>query len=105
MLTLDVLQAADAVDQARLRYADAVVRYNQSQVNLLAAVGVIDEQNVLEGGSTGGPATKPATTATATAMLTTDTATRASGGGLADRGSHLSRALPPRFRQRAALGW
>lgn len=43
MTTLDVLQAQDAVTQARLRYAEAVVRYNQSQVNLLAALGLIDE--------------------------------------------------------------
>ena len=41
-LALDVMQASDALDQARLRYADAVVRYNQSQVNLLAALGVVD---------------------------------------------------------------
>lgn len=43
MTTLDVLQAQDAVTQARLRYAEAVVGYNQSQVNLLAAIGVLDE--------------------------------------------------------------
>jgi outer membrane protein TolC len=43
-LTIDVLQAADAVDQARLRYADAVVRFNQAQVNLLAALGLIDAE-------------------------------------------------------------
>lgn len=43
MTTLDVLQAQDAVSQARLRYAGAVVRYNQSQVNLLAALGLLDE--------------------------------------------------------------
>lgn len=41
MTTLDVLQAQDALDQARLRHAEAVVRYNQSQVNLLAALGAI----------------------------------------------------------------
>ena len=46
MLTLDVLQAQRAVDDARLRYADAVVHYNQSQVNLLAAVGVLDERHL-----------------------------------------------------------
>ena len=43
MTTLDVLQAQDAATQARLRYAAAVVRYNQSQVNLLAALGLLDE--------------------------------------------------------------
>ena len=43
MLTVDVLQAEDAADEARVRYAAAVVRYNQSQVNLLAALGLIDE--------------------------------------------------------------
>ena len=42
MTTLDVLQAQDSVAQARLRYAEAVVGYNQSQVNLLAALGLID---------------------------------------------------------------
>ena len=42
MTTLDVLQAQDAVAQARLRYAEAVVRYNQAEVNLLAALGVLD---------------------------------------------------------------
>ena len=40
--TLDVLQAQDAATQARLRHAEAVIRYNQSQVNLLAAIGLLD---------------------------------------------------------------
>lgn len=43
-LTIDVLQSADAVDRARLRHADAVVRFNQAQVNLLASLGLIDEE-------------------------------------------------------------
>ena len=42
MTTLDALQAEDAVAQARLRYAEAVVRYNQAEINLLAALGVLD---------------------------------------------------------------
>ncbi len=42
MTTLDVLQAQDAATQARLRYASAVVRFNQSQIDLLAALGLID---------------------------------------------------------------
>jgi outer membrane protein TolC len=42
MLLLDVLQAQNELDTARLRYADAVVRYNQSQVNLLASLGLLD---------------------------------------------------------------
>jgi outer membrane protein TolC len=42
MTTLDVLQSQDALAQARVRFADAVVRYNQSQVNLLAAIGLLD---------------------------------------------------------------
>jgi outer membrane protein TolC len=42
MTTLDVLQAEDAATQARLRRAEAVVRYNQAQVNLLAALGLLD---------------------------------------------------------------
>ncbi len=43
MTTLDVLQAQDAATHARTRHAGAVVRYNQSQVNLLAAIGLIHE--------------------------------------------------------------
>ncbi len=45
-LTVDVLQAEDTARQARLRYATTIVRYNQSQVNLLAALGLIDQTNV-----------------------------------------------------------
>lgn len=45
-LTIDVLQAQDAADQARLRYVTALVRYNQSQINLLAALGLIDPESV-----------------------------------------------------------
>jgi outer membrane protein TolC len=41
MLTIDVLQAQDSLDQARLHYVDAVVHYNQSQINLLAAIGML----------------------------------------------------------------
>lgn len=54
-LTIDVLQAERAADRARLRYATALVRYNQSQINLLAALGLIDEANV-EGRLTAAPA-------------------------------------------------
>lgn len=43
MTTLDVLQAQDAANQARLRHADAIVGYNQSQINLIAAIGLLDE--------------------------------------------------------------
>ena len=46
MTTLDVLAAQDAVAQARYRYAQAVVRYNQTQVNLLAALGLLNEQTL-----------------------------------------------------------
>ena len=46
MTTLDVLQAQDAVSQARLRYAASVVRYNQAQVNLLAALGLLNEKTL-----------------------------------------------------------
>lgn len=45
MTTLDVLQAQDALAQARVRFADAVVRYNQAQVDLLAALGLLDESS------------------------------------------------------------
>jgi outer membrane protein TolC len=41
MTTLDVLQAQDALSQARVRFADAIVRYNQAQVNLLSALGIL----------------------------------------------------------------
>jgi len=47
MTTLDVLQAQDAATQARLRYARAVVSYNQSQINLLAALGLLFEDALL----------------------------------------------------------
>lgn len=39
--TLDVLQAQDAAIQGRLRYATAVIRFNQSQVDLLASLGLV----------------------------------------------------------------
>jgi outer membrane protein TolC len=41
MLTVDVLQAEDTAAQARLRYVDAVIHYNQAQVDLLAALGLL----------------------------------------------------------------
>jgi outer membrane protein TolC len=59
-LTIDVLQAQDAADQARLRYASAMVRYNQSQVDLLAAIGLIEESNVV-GGPTPAPVSDTST--------------------------------------------
>ena len=40
--TLDLLQSQDAATQARLRYTDAIVGYNQAQINLLAALGLLD---------------------------------------------------------------
>jgi len=46
MTTLDVLQAQDALTQARLRYVLAVVGYNQAQVNLLAAIGLLSEDTL-----------------------------------------------------------
>jgi outer membrane protein TolC len=55
MLLLDVLQAEDELDAAHLRYADAVVHYNQSQVNLLASLGLLTAPGALP------PATQPAT--------------------------------------------
>ena len=45
-LTIDVLQAQDSADRAQLRYATALVQYNQAQINLLAALGLIDQANV-----------------------------------------------------------
>ena len=46
--TLDVLQSQDAATQARLRYTDAIVGYNQAQINLLAALGLLDPGALLE---------------------------------------------------------
>ncbi|HSI34094.1 MAG TPA: TolC family protein, partial [Tepidisphaeraceae bacterium] len=46
VLTLDALQSADLVNDARLRYAKAVAAYNASQVNLLAALGLIDAERL-----------------------------------------------------------
>jgi outer membrane protein TolC len=40
-LTIDVLQAVDTAEQAQLRYATAMIGYNQSQINLLAALGLV----------------------------------------------------------------
>jgi outer membrane protein TolC len=45
-LFLDVLQAEDALSQARLRHASAITNYNRSQVSLLAALGLLDQTNV-----------------------------------------------------------
>jgi outer membrane protein len=45
-LLIDVLQAQDAVDRARLQYASAVVRYCQAQIDLLATLGLLDQLNV-----------------------------------------------------------
>jgi outer membrane protein TolC len=59
MLAIDVLQAEDEVDQARLRYVDAVIHYNQSQVNLLAALGLLDDKTLIA--QTTAPTTQPAT--------------------------------------------
>jgi outer membrane protein TolC len=41
MLLTDVLQAQEEADSGRLRYVEAVARYDQSQVNLLAALGLM----------------------------------------------------------------
>jgi outer membrane protein len=45
-LFLDVLQAQDAVNQARLNHASAITNYNKSQVSLLSALGLIDQMKV-----------------------------------------------------------
>lgn len=46
MTTLDVLEAGDALERARLRHSQAIVGYNQSQTDLLAAIGLLDENSV-----------------------------------------------------------
>jgi outer membrane protein len=51
-LVLDVLQAEDALNQARQNYASAVVNYNKSQINLLAALGSLDQASVSATGPT-----------------------------------------------------
>ena len=53
MLLVDVLSAEDLLDSARLRYADAVLHYNQSQINLLTSLGLLQEHTFL-------PSTQPA---------------------------------------------
>jgi outer membrane protein TolC len=45
--TLDVLEAGTAVAEGRLRRARAVVGYDQAQVDLLAAVGLLDERSLV----------------------------------------------------------
>jgi outer membrane protein TolC len=47
MTTLDVLHAQSELEQARLRSAASVVRHNQAQVRLLAALGLLDERALL----------------------------------------------------------
>lgn len=47
MTTLDVLHAQSELEQARLRSAASVVRHNQAQVRLLAALGLLDDQVLL----------------------------------------------------------
>jgi outer membrane protein TolC len=42
-LVIDVLQAEDALNDARQRYTGAVVEYDKSQVNLLTALGLLDK--------------------------------------------------------------
>ncbi len=46
MTTADVLQAQDAVAKARLSRARAIVGYNQSQVNLVAGIGMLTVESL-----------------------------------------------------------
>jgi outer membrane protein TolC len=59
-LTVDVLQAEDALNDAQLRYANAATAYNQSQVNLLAALGLIDSVRTPLEGTSSVPNIRPA---------------------------------------------
>lgn len=43
MTTLDVLQAQDAAALARLHFAGAVVQFDEAEINLLGALGLLDE--------------------------------------------------------------
>ena len=45
-LFLDILQAQDAVNQARLNHASAITNYNKSQISLLTALGLIDQMQM-----------------------------------------------------------
>jgi outer membrane protein TolC len=54
MLLTDVLTTQDQLDNARLRHVEAVARYNQSQINLLASLG-------LPTPATPSPTTRPTT--------------------------------------------
>ncbi len=47
MTTLDVLQSQEAASRARLAYAEAVVRFNQAHVELLAALGLMSPDSIL----------------------------------------------------------
>jgi multidrug efflux system outer membrane protein len=47
MTLLDVLQAQDSQAQARLDYTEAIVGFNKAQVNLLAAIGLIDKEKLV----------------------------------------------------------
>jgi hypothetical protein len=90
------------VDQARLRYADAVVRYNQAQVNLLAAVGVIDEENLIAGGAAPGTApTKPATRGGGAAASIGGAGRGAMGIGSGTGRINRPASRPPPLRSRA----
>jgi outer membrane protein TolC len=66
-LVIDVLQAENAVDDARLRYFNAVIHYNQSQINLLAALGLLDQGTLIE------PATRQTTLQLVTQSATAPT--------------------------------
>jgi outer membrane protein TolC len=46
MTILDLLQSHDGLTRARLAYAEAVVHCNASQVNLLASLGLINEDKL-----------------------------------------------------------
>lgn len=48
MTTLDVLHAQSSLAGARSRHATAVIRYDQAQIGLLAALGLLDRNALLE---------------------------------------------------------
>ncbi len=47
MTTIDLLHALTKLEEARVRKALFIVRHNQAQVRLLAALGVLDEAGLL----------------------------------------------------------
>ncbi|MEO6434552.1 MAG: TolC family protein [Tepidisphaeraceae bacterium] len=46
MTLLDVLQAESTLADARLRNSEAIARFDQAQINLVAALGMLDTRSL-----------------------------------------------------------